>query len=832
MMPFLRFLTLGSVLALSAFCLPHCAIAAPARPTQTLGAFITPVDAAASSFQEGAGRGPRKLIDGSGWGETRPGSGAYEHTSNVFSDGNCMWNAGNRDGGPDVHPWLVFDLGRAYRVNGVYIWNYNESGQWTRRGVKDFTVSASDDGKSFTQVGALSLRQADGKDDELGQALAFSAPIRARFFRFDVQSNFGGDVPGLSEVRFSNAGQKPAPPQPFIWRPAYPRPVHARKPLGQPWPGAENIVYPADAGIVDVTQAPYNAKGDGVTDDTAAIQKALDTNVDRGAIIYLPNGIYLISDTLRWGGDESRQRNTVLQGQSRAGTILRLHDNCPGFASPRNPKGVIYTGHAPAQRFGNEIHNLTVDTGRGNMGACGIQFIANNQGGVYDVAIESGDGQGVIGLDLGYTDEQGPCLIKNVRVLGFDLGIRAAGTVDSEMLEHILLEHQNRYGLRNDGQPCTIRDLHSRNAVPALYAGSGFTTLISGDFQGLGAASTQPAIIAEAPLMARNVQATGYKLALLNHVNSDGDVSGPNIRQFLSKPASSLFGSPTAGLNLPVQETLALPWDDPKTWVSAQKFGAKADDGQDDSAAIQQAIDSGATTVYLPRGGYHVGHTIVLRGNVRRLIGCKAFLNVIAPLKTQPQPVFRMSDGTQPVVAVEGINTDFSSGPFFFMDNPAKRTLILRRLAINFQAADAYHGSGGGTVFLEDVVGRYLKFHHQTVWARQFNPEGDGTHVLNDGGTLWILGLKTEGGGTLLDTRNGGKSELLGSFSYTTDRGKLAPMFIIDNAQAALTFDEVCYSGDPFTTIVRETHGGQTRELPNTDPRWGSHFTLFTTPAP
>ena len=796
--------------------------------TASLGAFVTPTDATASSSQEGAGRSPRKLIDGSGWGETRPGSGVYVHTANVSADGNCMWNAGGRDGGLDARPWLVFDLGRLYRVNGVYVWNYNEAGQWAARGVKDVDVSASADGKTYAPVGALTFRRASGTNDERGQAVPLPAPVRARFFRFQVQSNYGGDVPGLSEIRFSNADAKAAPPRPFVWKPTYPRPTHPRLILGQPLPGAENIAFPADAGVINVTQAPYGAKGDGRTDDTAAIQKALDDHPDQGAILYFPNGVYRVSDTLRWGGVADRQRETVFWGQSRAGTVIQLRDNCPGFDSPHVPRGVIYTGHAPAQRFGNELHNLTIDTGAGNPGACGLQFIANNQGGVYDVTIESGDGQGVNGLDLGYTDEQGPCLIKNVKVTGFDIGVHTATSVASETLEHVTVENQNKFGVRNDGQPCTVRDLRSTNAVPAFYAGGGFSVLVGAQLTGKGAASTQAAIVADAPLMARNVQTTGYGLALRNHISAGGDVVGPQIAQFLSKPAASLLGIAGTGLALPIKETPDVPWDDPATWVSPQKFGAKADDGQDDSAALQQAIDSGATTVYLPRGGYHLAHTVVIRGNVRRIVGCKAFLNVMAPLNTQAQPVFRFAEGKQPIVSIEGINTDFSGGPFFFMDDITKRTLVLRRLAINFQAADAYHGQGPGTVFIEDVVGRYFLFHKQSVWARQFNPEGTGLHVLNDGGTMWILGLKTEGGGTLLETRSGGKSELLGSFSYTTDSGKLAPMFVIDNAQAALSFAEVCYSGDPFTTIVRQTQAGRTQEMSRDDARWGGHFTLFT----
>ena len=167
--------------------------------------------------------------------------------------------------------------------------------------------------------------------------------------------------------------------------------------------------------------------------------------------------------------------------------------------------------------------------------------------------------------------------------------------------------------------------------------------------------------------------------------------NGPNLSLFLSKPTASLFGTPGPPLALPVRETPEVPWDTPATWAAPQRFGARADSGADASAAIQSAIDSGATTVYLPRGDYQIGHTIVIRGGVRRILGCKASLSIIAPLNGQAQPVFRFAAG---------------SGPFWFMEDDAARTLVLRRLAINFQTADAFHGSGPGTVFLEDVVGR------------------------------------------------------------------------------------------------------------------------------
>ncbi|HWI55982.1 MAG TPA: glycosyl hydrolase family 28-related protein, partial [Bacillota bacterium] len=84
---------------------------------------------------------------------------------------------------------------------------------------------------------------------------------------------------------------------------------------------AQEVQFPADAGIIDVTAAPYGAKGDGVTDDTQAIQKAITDNM-RGAILYFPNGTYLVSSTLKWSKKNSKGEecwgNFTVQGQSAA----------------------------------------------------------------------------------------------------------------------------------------------------------------------------------------------------------------------------------------------------------------------------------------------------------------------------------------------------------------------------------------------------------------------------------------------------------------------------------------------------------------------------------
>ena len=66
------------------------------------------------------------------------------------------------------------------------------------------------------------------------------------------------------------------------------------------------------------------------------------------------------------------------------------------------------------------------------------------------------------------------------------------------------------------------------------------------------------------------------------------------------------------------------------------------------------------------------------------------------------------------------------------------------------------------------------------------------------------------------------------SFSYTVGAHLPDPMFVIENSAASLSFGEVCYTGQPYETIVRQVRGGVTKVMKNTDPAWGGAFTLFT----
>lgn len=67
-----------------------------------------------------------------------------------------------------------------------------------------------------------------------------------------------------------------------------------------------------------------------------------------------------------------------------------------------------------------------------------------------------------------------------------------------------------------------------------------------------------------------------------------------------------------------------------------------------------------------------------------------------------------------------------------------------------------------------------------------------------------------------METRNGGKTEVLGGLSQTNG-GKLGPMFINRNSNVSLTFAEVNNSDDPYLQLVVAEKGGEKKSWDTPD---------------
>jgi hypothetical protein len=580
---------------------------------------------------------------------------------------------------------------------------------------------------------------------------------------------------------------------------------------------AETVKLPSDSGYINVKK--FGVKGDGITDDTEALKKILGSGKqdEGGSIrsIYIPNGIYLVSDTLEWG-----DKKKDVRGESRDGVIIKLMDDCPGFQDPNNPKKVLQIefGHG-GQNFNQRLRNITVDVGKGNLGAIGIGFHTNNGGGVFDVAVRSSDPQkrGHTGLSLDKA-WPGPGLIENVYIDGFDTGIFITHDQYSMTFEHILLTNQRQVGFLNSWNTVAIRDLKSMNRVPAVKNQGQMALMALIDAELTGGDRNSPAIInhSDGVLFARNIKTQGYKQTIDNQTGNKQQVKSPNVDEFVSDRISSLFPSQPKSLGLPIEDPPDIPYGDPKTWVSVTQFGAQPNDEQDDGAAIQQAIDSGAETIYLPTGVYRSQQTILIRGNLRRLFGLNASMVFNVPGK----PAFIVKDGKYDAVAVD-IDSNYGNQSIYWIDHASKRTLVL--------GSGSYMNTvPGGKVFIEDVVAAPLIFDRQKVWMRQINTESydHNPHIVNKGGDLWILGLKTEKDRTIIGTYDGGRTEVLGGLLYKNrERIGPAPAFICEDCAMSLVYRN---KGIPYQTQVLEKQNGITKEFSVRDlPASNGRMPLF-----
>jgi len=604
---------------------------------------------------------------------------------------------------------------------------------------------------------------------------------------------------------------KPLPPQPPATDETPPKVVVE----------GEQVVYPEDSNVTDVTKPPYNAKGDGIHDDTQALQRALN----EGRIIYLPNGVYLVSDQLRYPRGAKVPSRRLLIGQSRKGAIIKLKDRTMDFGAPKEPLSVIFTSHFPPQAFRIYLKNLTIDTGKGNPGAIGCRFYANNIGAIMDVTIRSGDGSGVIGLDLGYDSDQGPMLARNVRVEGFDVGISTARQTTVTTLEHIEVEGQNVCGWKNDLHSIAVRGFSSKNNVPALISpdAGGFVAMIDVELTGTGPEAARiPAIENAGGMFLRNVKMSGYASVVKSVIGKEPKeeiVPGPVIDEWTSHPVATLFpDTPKHSLNLPVKESPHMTWDKLEDWVSVRSFGSvivdtgntyrgKAVTYEDWSEAFRKALAAGKPTVYFPKGEYQVSGTFTIPANVKRLAGLESSF-----VREKPTAILEVGDGTDPLF-IEGWDWQYSRVQIKHTGN---RPVVLRNLSGSSYRPEP----GAGDVFLDDCCQGGMRFAKgQHVWMRQANPEyGTRPHILNDGADLWILGLKTEGYTTVIVTRNGGRTELIGGCVYANEGQDAEPAFITADGSAlsASTAEWVLRSCN-FTEWFVEQRGDDVRILRDTD---------------
>lgn len=268
-----------------------------------------------------------------------------------------------------------------------------------------------------------------------------------------------------------------------------------------------------------------------------------------------------------------------------------------------------------------------------------------------------------------------------------------------------------------------------------------------------------------------------------------------------------------------------MPWEtDLSKWVKVTWTKNGEDIGEALQGAFDQAAREGKTTVYFPRHARTYEYprftrSIRVHGSVNRIIGMENLIDIEDPTGRLPsgeQAVFTFENLSSPAIVVERffLLGGWKGPPTMRMfENKSGKAVVIRNLG---HAGLHKKPSSGSEWFVEDVPAIGLSLGPgEKCWARQFNPESPKEEMIEvNGGQLWVLGLKTEGRATHIIARNGAKVELLGGVSYQSwDKQELdPPMFKVINSEASFTFGFYHWNR-PFTTIVEETVGNETKTL-------------------
>lgn len=549
-------------------------------------------------------------------------------------------------------------------------------------------------------------------------------------------------------------------------------------------PARAEGAFPADAGFINVRD--FGALGDGLHDDTNAINAALTASGEdiktlfwQDKIVYLPNGIYLVSDRLNKKYADGRfASGAIMVGESRDKTIIKLKDKAENYQDKTALRAVVFTtakllDGSPTSggkdyvnkgegndAYANFVENMTIDVGAGNAGAVGIDYLANNLGAIRNVRVVAGEGSGLVGISMA-RKWIGPALLSNVEVFGFNVGIAVDSTEYGITLDNVRLKWQKKIGLSNN-----------HNVISA-----------------------------------NNLQIDGAPQKIVN-ISEDGLIVQADERE---------------KWHFPIKNAPTVSHDARKKWVAVRV----ENEGEDATEAVRKAFASGASTIYFPHGVYNFSENIEIPKSVQRIVGMMSTIRAVAnrsPELARDVGFFAVNAGTKPLTIEKLAFDNSNAGAQVAVSVSGKRQVVLRDI-VGAGVTTLKREKTGGEVFLENTCcGKIDITGKAGVWALQLNTEGGGTRIINDGAPLWVLGIKTERNCTILENKNGANSEIIGGLIYMVQPSENPlPAFINENSKFRAAYVEEAFNKKAvYKTHLRDIKNGDEREvLAETLPKRG-----------
>ena len=426
---------------------------------------------------------------------------------------------------------------------------------------------------------------------------------------------------------------------------------------------------PTDPQAVYVTRDNFAVAGDGITDDTAALQQAIDRaqETTRRGIVFIPEGRYrLTRELVIWSGIR-----LIGYGQHRP--VLFLAPNTPGYQVGEGNYMVHFVSERPDSpdapvrdanpgTFYSAMSNIDIEIGAGNPAAVGVRSNFAQHGFLAHMDFRIGEGRAGV-EEVGNEGE-------DLHFFGGEFGITMHKPSPSwpYLLVDATFEGQRTAAIETEEGGLTLIRPQFRDVPTAILvrekraeelwikdgrfeAISGPALMISDEKSARTQINLQNTFCANVPVFARfresgRVIAGPGALYQIKEFSHGLQIAQPGAAGEIKTIMDAVaLDSPTTAVPSDIP---ALPPQD--TWVNLRDLGAKGDGVSDDTAVLRAAIAQ-HRTIYLPSGRYRVSDTITLQPDTV-LIGLNPITTQI--LITDYTPAFQGVNGPTAAPSEEG----------------------------------------------------------------------------------------------------------------------------------------------------------------------------------
>jgi len=506
-----------------------------------------------------------------------------------------------------------------------------------------------------------------------------------------------------------------------------------------------------DPAAIYLTPENFPVHGDGIGDDSLALQQAIDkvASDTRAGILFIPEGEYRLTKTIYvWPG-------VRLIGYGNSRPVFALGENTPGFQEGDDKYMLFFSGgrgfgrregpprDGGAGTFYSAMSNIDFEIASGNPAAIAIRFhvaqhcylshmnfrLGSARAGLKDIGNEVEDLHfygGKFGIITKRSAPGWPILVIDCT---FEGQSEAAISCDEAGLA-VVRPHFKNVPTAISIVPDKPDELWLKDACFENIDGPAL--IISNENNARTQINAQNILCSDVPVLAmfRETGKTTNGIAssyVVEQFSRGLHISGMGTSRQLQ---TTFEAHEVSTLPASVQSDIPdLP--DVATWLNVRTLGAKGDGRTDDTAALKEAI-ARYQTLYLPMGWYCISDTLILRPDTV-LIGLHPSATVInVPDGTSnfqgqgpPKPVIEAPKGGTNIITGIGVYTGAT--------NP-------RAVGVKWMAgADSmlndvrFHGGHGTTIPGQRV--RFGRLGNRDAWNSQ--------HA-----SLWIT---NEGGGTFKD---------------------------------------------------------------------------------